>query len=199
MADRPIYLEQDPFADKLLSSKFDWKDRRIMKRIELFVKWGRLDSIANVKRQSAAVTARYNKNGKKRTYASTGRLLRSIKWMTWSQSGGDEQVFHAHYAYYEKFIELAVGKGDPFTVLPPNIPHKNWMPISVPGKTRKARPSIPTEMRRQARRFTTLVQQRFSFAGTAMMIFAMGNNKENAAAVNRAMFARGLDGRSTVF
>lgn len=195
MAEQPLWAQRDPYGAKILAGKFDWRDARIMKRIERFVKYGRLDSIANVKRQSAAVAARYNKNGKSKQYKSTGQLLRSIAWKTWSESGGDVQVFHAHYAYYEKFLELAVGRGDPFTVLPPAIPGKNWMPIRVPGKTRRARPAIPTEMRRQARRFVTYVQTSFSYSGVAMMMFAMGNNKENAELVNRAMFSRGLDAR----
>lgn len=195
MADRPLWQQRDPYAEKLLSNKFDWRDERVIEQIHNFVAYGLIDSRANVKRQSQAVAARYNKNGKKKKYRSTGQLLRSIAWKTWSESGGDVQVFHAHYLYYEKFLELALGKGDPFTGLPPAIPGKQWKPITVPGKTRKARPAIPTEMRKRARRFTTYVQEHFSYAGLAMMVYSMSADNVNANVINRSLFAHGLNGR----
>lgn len=193
MPERPLALQRDPYAEKLLSNRFDWRDKRLLKWIQNFVIFGQRDSKANVARQSASVSERYNKNGKKKTYKSTGYLLRSIAWKTWSESGGDVQIFHAQYAYYNKFLELAVGKNDPFTQLPPDIPQPKWKPIPVPGKTRKARPSIPTEMRREARRFITYVQDSFSYAGIAMMVFAIANNKENAESINRGLFSRGME------
>ena len=195
MADnRPLALQRDPYGEKILSGRFDWRDEHILRWINNFVRFGLRDSRANVQRQSAAVAARYNKDGKKKRYRSTGELLRSITWMTWSEANGDVQVFHAHYLYYEKFLELALGKGDRFTQLPPDIPGARWMPITVPGKTRKARPSIPTEMRRNASKFITFVQDSMSFTGIAMMVYAVSVNKAEAGAVNRILFSHGMDG-----
>ena len=193
MAQQGLWAQRDPYGEMILSGRFDWRDERVLKWIENFVRFGQRDSKANVARQSAAVTARYNKNGKRKQYRSTGNLLRSIFWRTWNESNGDVQIFHAQYAYYEKFLELALGKGDPFTELPPDIPGAKWKPITVPGKTRKARPAVPTEMRRNARKFTTFIQDHFSFAGIAIMAYALAAVKPNADVVNQAIFSRGMD------
>lgn len=193
MADNPLWAQRDPYGEKILSGRFDWRDERILGRISNFVRFGQRDSKANVARQSAAVAERYNKNGKTKKYSSTGQLLRSIRWMTWNEANGNVQIFHAQYLYYEKFLELALGKGDPFTQLPPDIPQPKWMPIPVPGKTRKARPAVATEMRRNAWKFVTYVQDHFSYAGISIIAFAMASVKPNADLVNRAIFSRGMD------
>lgn len=195
MAEQPLHLQQDPYGEDILLTRFDWRDKLVLEQISKFVRYGLIDSRANVKRQSAAVTARYNKNGKKKRYKSTGHLLRSIAWKTWNESGGDVQIFHAHYMYYEKFLELALGKNDPFTQLPPPIPGKKWKPIPVPGKTRKARPAVPTEMRRRAAKFSTYIQRHFAFAGVAMMVYSISTDKQYSDIINRDLFAHGLNGR----
>lgn len=181
MAEKAIWQQRDPFGEKILTGTFTWRDQRIIDYITKFIAFGKADSVANIKRQKAV---------------RKGALLRSVAWKTWSESGGDVQVFHAHYLYYSKFVELALGRGDPYIGLPPNIPGRRWQPIQMPdGRKRKARPSIPTEMRKRARRFTTYVQDYFSFAGIAMMVYSMRLDNPHASQVNRALFSRGLTGR----
>lgn len=181
MADgRPLALQRDPMGEKILSGTFDWRDERIVAYIKKFVEFGLKDSRGNVRRQKSI---------------RSGALLRSVAWKTWSQSGGDVQVFHAHFLYYSKFVELALGKGNPFRQLPPNIPGRQWQPIPMPDRSRKARPSIPTEMRKRARRFVTFAEDYFSYAGIAMMVYAMRGDDPNAAAINRSLFLHGLTGR----
>lgn len=180
MADKPTWQQRDPFGEKILSGTFDWRDERIIKQIGKFIALARIDSRANVRRQGAV---------------GSGQLLRSITWKTWNESGGDVQVFHAHYAYYSKFVELALGRGNPYIGLPPGIPARQWQPIKMPdGRKRKARPSIPTEMRKRARRFTTYVQDYFSYAGIAMMTYSMRTDQPHWAQVNRALFSHGVHG-----
>ena len=163
----------DKYGDKVLLWKWDWRDERIMSWINNFVPVISRDTLGNVERQKAK---------------STGRLKRSLAWKTYSASGGDTQVFEARYVYYAKYVELAVGKGNPFRQLPPDIASRNWMPISMPDRRRKAKPHVVTEMRKQASKFTSMARKHFSFIGTVYMIYAMGNNQSAAAAVNRALF-----------
>lgn len=177
---RPLHLQRDPFGEKILSGTFDWRDERIMKAISRFVTFGKIDSTRNARRQNAV---------------RTGAMLRSIAWKTWSQSGGDEQVFHAHYLYYAKFVELAVGHRYPFTQLPPAIPGPQWQPIRMPDRPMRAKPMIATEMRKRARRFTTYVQDYFSYAGLAMMFYSMPYDTTQSARINRSLFLHGLTGR----
>lgn len=183
MADRPTWQQRDPYGEKILSGTFDWRDQRMLEHINKFKTFGKMDSKANIKRQRSI---------------QSGKLLRSVAWKTWSESGGDVQVFHAHYLYYSKFVELALGRGNPYIGLPPGIPVRQWQPIRMPdGRKRKARPSIPTEMRKRARRFTTYVQDHFSYAGIAMMVYAMRPDAAYAERINRALFSRGLSSHAT--
>lgn len=181
MADRPLALQRDPYGEKILTGTFDWRDERILDYIQKFIQFGKQDSVANIRRQHSI---------------RTGKLLRSVAWKTWSEAGGDVQVFHAHYLYYSKFVELALGKNNPFIGLPPNIPGARWKPIQMPdGRKRRAKPSVPTEMRKRARKFTTYVMDSFSFSGIAMMVYSMPLTNSDAAIINRKMFSRGLNGR----
>lgn len=124
-----------------------------------------------------------SKNGK-----GTGRLRRSLRWRTWEASGGDAQVFEARYIYYAKYVELAVGKGEPYSEPVPEIPGPRWQPIRVATRTRKGKPHVVTEMRTQAQKFTSMARKHFSFAGTVFLIYAMGGNQSAAAAYNRAVY-----------
>lgn len=182
MADLPLHLQRDPYAERLLSGHFTWRDARVIRRIQAFVARGQADSVANLRRQRVR---------------RTGALIRSVRWMAWNEAGGDEEVFHAQYLYYAKFVELALGKHNPYIGLPPGIPGAKWQPIQMPdGRRRRARPAIPTEMRKQAGRFTTDIQATFSFSGLAMMIYSMPSTNVNAGRINRLLFTRGLNGRT---
>lgn len=162
----------DKYGDQVLKWRFDWRDTRIMEWINNFVRITGENTYGNVERQRAI---------------KTGRLKRSLAWKTWAASGGDAQVFEARYIYYAKFVELAVGKGDPYNGPVPDIPHKKWQPITVPTRRRKGKPHVVTEMRSQAAKFTSFARAQFSFTGTIYMIFALGSNRANAAAYNRAV------------
>lgn len=174
MAERPLALQRDPYAERVELMKFDWRDERVMKWIAKFVEFGELDSKGNIERQKAK---------------QTGALLRSLQWRTWNDSGGDRQVFEAKYNYYAKFVELALGRNMPFIGLPPGIPRRKWQPIQMPdGRPRKAKPSIATEMRRQAAKFTTMLEDRYSFAGIAMMVYALGPAIQNKALLEHLLY-----------
>lgn len=163
----------DRYGDQVLSWEWDWRDERIMSWINNFVNITGKDTKMNLDRQ---------KVGK------SGALKRSLVWKTWAASGGDAQIFSARYLYYAKYVELALGKGDPYNGPVPDIPQPRWQPITVPTRSRKARPHVVTEMRKQAAKFTTMARKHFSFVGTVFMVYAMGNNKSASAAVNRALF-----------
>ena len=163
-AERPLALQRDAYGEMIEAVKFDWRDARVLQWIDKFVEFGQLDSEGNIKRQNAK---------------QTGALLRSIKWRTWNDSGGDRQVFEARYNYYAKFVELALGRKMPFKELPPAIPQRKWQPIAMPDRPRKAKPSIPTEMRKQARKFTTMLEDRFSYHGMAILVYALGPSIHN--------------------
>lgn len=166
----------DRYGDKILSHTWNWRDDRIMKWINNFVNISRKDVYANVERQKAI---------------RTGALKRSLFWQTYATSGGDEQVFEARYIYYAKFVELAVGRNEPFVALPPGIPGMKWQPIRMPdGRRRRAKPHVVTELRSQAQKFISYAKRHFSFVGTAYMIYALGGNEEPSVrnAVNRALF-----------
>ena len=117
MAERPLALQNDPYGEKIELMKFDWRDARVLQWIDKFVEFGWRDSTGNITRQKAR---------------QTGALLRSIKWRTWADAGGDRQVFTARYNYYAKFVELALGRGNPFKELPPSIPQRKWSAIKMP-------------------------------------------------------------------
>lgn len=163
----------DKYGDLVLSWKWNWHDERIMGWINNFVNVTSKDTIGNVDRQKAI---------------KTGRLKRSLAWKTWAASGGDAQIFEARYIYYAKFVELAVGKGQPYNGPVPDIPNPRWLPIEVPSRSRKGKPHVVTEMRSQASKFTSMARKHFSFVGTVFLVYAMGNNKSAAAAVNRAIY-----------
>ena len=170
----------DKYGDQILSWKWNWHDDRIMSWINNFVAISQKDVHANVDRQKAI---------------RTGRLKRSLAWKTYATSGGDEQVFEARYIYYAKYVELAVGRRQPFKALPPMIPNAKWQPIRMPDRKRKAKPHVVTEMRSQAKKFTSMARRHFSFVGTAYLVFAMGSNKSSAAAINRALFWESKSGK----
>jgi hypothetical protein len=162
----------DKYGDRVLKWKFDWRDTKILEWINNFVRITGQNTIGNVERQKAI---------------KTGKLKRSLFWETWAASGGDSQVFQARYIYYAKFVELAVGKGDPYNGPVPNIPNPEWQPIPVPTRKRKGKPHVVTEMRSQAAKFTSFARAQFSFTGTIYMLYAMGTNQSTAAAYNRAV------------
>ena len=167
---------QDRYGDDVLLWKFDWRDKLVTKWIEKFPQIGKENALENIDRQKAI---------------KTGALRRDMFWKTWAISGGDAQVFEARFRYYAKFVELAVGRGNKFTQLPPNIPGPKWQPISMPdGRRRRAKPHVATEMRTQARKFSTMLRRHFSFVGLTYMAYAMGDNQAAAAAVNRALLER---------
>ena len=175
MADnRPLALQRDPYGENIELMKFDWRDERVLQWIDKFVEFGQQDSKGNITRQHAK---------------QTGALLRSIYWRTWNDYGGDRQVFEAKYNYYAKFVELALGKNMPCIGLPPAIEMRKWRPIQMPdGRPRKAKPSIATEMRKQARKFTTMLEDRYSFVGIAMMVYALGPAIQNKAMIERLLY-----------
>lgn len=163
----------DKYGDLVLSWKWDWRDERIMAWINNFVNIVSKDTLGNVDRLPV--------------YKS-GKLKRSLHWKTWAASGGDAQIFEARYIYYAKFVELAVGRGQPYDSPVPDIPNPKWFPIRVPSRSRKGKPHVVTEMRSQASKFTSMARKHFSFVGTVFLVYAMGNNQSAAAAVNRALF-----------
>lgn len=171
-AERPLALQNDPYGERIELMKFDWRDARVLQWIDKFVEFGWRDSVGNVNRQKAR---------------QTGALLRSIKWRTWADSGGDRQVFTARYNYYAKFVELALGRKMPFVELPPAIPQRKWQPIAMPDRKRKAKPSIPTEMRKQSRKFVTMLEDRFSYHGMAIMIYALGPSVHNKRLIEQLL------------
>lgn len=175
MADRPVYLQRDPYGENIQVRRFDWRDEKVLAWIARFPEFGMRDSKGNVERQNAI---------------RTRALLRSIYWRTWNSSGGDEQVFEARYKYYAKFVELALGRGNPFRALPPGIPHKKWQPIQMPDRKRRAKPSIPTEMRRQAAKFTTMLEDQFLFHGIAMLVYPFNNKYENPGLIDRLLYQK---------
>lgn len=173
MADTPLHLQRDPYGEKIEAMRFDWRDARVLEWIDHFWKFGQMDSKRNLRRQRVHI----------------GALLRSVKWRTWNDSGGDRQVFEARYNYYAKFVELALGKGMPFKELPPAIQMRKWPAITMPdGRPRKAKPSIPTEMRKQARKFTTMIEDRYSFHGMALMVYALGPSVKNQALIRSLLY-----------
>lgn len=173
MADSPAYLQRDPFGEKILLEKFDWRDARLLAWIDRFVEFGWRDSVGNIQRLNAM---------------QTKALLRSIKWRTWADCGGDRQTWQVRYNYYAKFVELALGRGLPFKALPPEIDMPRWQPIHMPDRKRRAKPSIPTELRRQGARFVSMLEASYSFHGIAMMVYALGPSIQNKALVRRLLF-----------
>lgn len=162
----------DRYGDRVLKWKWDWRDSRIMEWIANFVRITGENTYGNVERLGAV---------------RTGRMKRSLAWKTWAASGGDAQVFEARYIYYAKFVELAVGRGEPYDSPVPDIPSPKWNPIKVPTRSRKGKPHVVTEMRTQASKFTAFARAQFSFTGTIYMLYAMGANQSSAAAYNRAL------------
>lgn len=175
MAERPLALQRDAYGEMIEAVKFDWRDARVLQWIDKFVEFGQLDSEGNIKRQKVG------------DYKGGGALLRSIKWRTWNDSGGNRQVFEARYNYYAKFVELALGRKMPFVELPPAIPQRKWQPIAMPDRPRKAKPSIPTEMRKQARKFTTMLEDRFSYHGMAILVYALGPSIHNKRLIEQLL------------
>lgn len=177
---------RDKYGDNVLRFQFDWRDTRIMSWINNFSRITRENTLGDVDRQGIGDYAKKRKKQKARKH----QLRRSLRWKTWAASGGDAQVFEARYIYYAKFVELAVGNSEKYDIPVPDIPHKQWKPITVPTRSRKGKPHVVTEMRTQASKFTAFARAQFSYAGTMYMLYAMGG-KENpsiAEAVNRTLF-----------
>ena len=173
----------DKYGDNVLKWKWDWRDTRIMEWINNFVGISRENVMDNYERQDIGA---YHARQKKKT---PHQLKRSLKWRTWAASGGDAQVFEARYIYYAKYVELALGKGNPYNGPVPDIPNRKWKPITVPTRPRKGKPHVVTEMRTQASKFTAMARAQFSFTGTIYMLYAMGGDPQSVAgAYNRALF-----------
>lgn len=173
MAKQPLWQQRDPFGESILLTKWDWRDDRLLAWIDKFVEFGWRDSVGNVQRLEAI---------------KTKQLLRSIKWRTWADAGGNRQVWQVRYNYYAKFVELALGRGDPFKQLPPAIDQRKWPAIQMPDRKRKAKPSIPTELRKQGRKFVTMLEDKYSYHGIAMMVYALGPSIENKTLLRRLLF-----------
>ena len=173
MAELATWQQRDPYGENILLSKFDWRDQRILAWIDKVCEFGWRDSMANLTRQKVK---------------QTGALMRSLKWRTWADSGGDRQVWQARYLYYAKYVELALGRKMPFRALPPAIGEPKWKPIPMPDRPRRAKPSIPTEMRRQKAKFITMLEEKYSFAGIAMIAYALGPSIHNQQMVRRLLF-----------
>ena len=168
-------IRGDLYMDEVYLQKFDWRDKLVRARIARFIWYGKKHSDANIERLDAI---------------KSGELKRSIYWHTWNDSGGDRQVFEAKYLYYEKFVELALGKNHKYVQIPA-IQIKEWGPISRPDhKPRKAKPFVTTEMRKQARRFESYLLRHLSFVGMGYMIFAAGDKRDRAAAINSLIMAQ---------
>ena len=167
-------LRGDLYMDDVFLQKFDWRDKLVRARIARFIWYGKKHSDANIERLEAI---------------KSGELKRSIYWQTWTASGGDMQVFQAKYLYYEKFVELALGKNHKYVKIPA-IQVKEWGPIERPDhKIRKAKPFVTTEMRKQARRFERYVLRHLSFVGEGYMIFAASDRRNRAEIINRLILA----------
>lgn len=175
MAEIPLALQRDPYGERIKVKKFDWRDEQVLAWIAKFIQFGKADSVANIERQKAV---------------KSRRLLRSVYWRTWSTSGGNMQVFEARYLYYAKFVELALGRGMPFKELPPGIQMRHWQPIEMPDRPRKAKPSIPTEMRKQARKFVTMLEDNFLYHGIAMIVYPLGTGVSNHAMLDSLMYQK---------
>lgn len=169
------WREKDPYMENVIATKFDWRDEEVMRHIRRFITHGKIDSKNNIRRLAAI---------------KSGRLLRSIGWKAWAESGGDAEVFQETYMKYGQFVELAVGRGEPYNGPVPPIPGRAWKPISVPTRKRKAKPHSTAEMRKQANRFERLMVDHFSFMGMGFMMYAAGSNRENNEAINRLMMSR---------
>lgn len=169
------WREHDPYADQIILAKFDWRDEEVMRLIRNFTRFGKEDSRKNIMRLHAL---------------KTGQLVRSIGWKAWSDSGGDAEVFQETYLKYGQFVELAVGKGQPYNGPVPPIPGRAWKPITVPTRKRKAKPHSTAEMRKQARRFERLLVNHFSFIGLGFLTYAAGSNRENYDQINELLMRR---------
>jgi len=183
---RPLALQRDPYGENIKVMKFDWRDEQVLAWIQKFVEFGQKDARGNVLRQQSV----YQKGKNKGKPMGTGALLRSIYWRTWNTSGGDVQVFEARYKYYAKFVELALGKNMPFKALPPGITRRKWDPITMPDRPRKAKPSIATEMRKQAAKFTTMLEDQFLYHGIAMIVYPFNNSIENRDLIDRLLYQK---------
>ena len=173
---RPLALQRDPYGERIKVMKFDWRDEQVVAWIQKFIEFGQKDSRGNIERQRAK---------------RSGALLRSVYWRTWSSAGGDMQVFEARYLYYAKFVELALGKSMPFIGLPPGIQMRKWQPIPMPdGRPRKAKPSIATEMRKQARKFVTMLEDEFLYHGISMLVYPLSTSISNQALIDRLIFQK---------
>lgn len=168
------WREQDPFADHIMVQKFDWRDERVLQYIRNFIKFGKEDSVKNIRRLTAI---------------KSGKLLRSIAWKAWAESGGNAEVFQETYMKYGQFVELAVGRHNPYVPVDP-ITQRAWKPIPVRGRKRKAKPHSTAEMRKQARKFERMVVNHFAFMGLGFLVYAAGANRENYEEINRLMMAR---------
>lgn len=91
---------------------------------------------------------------------------------------------------YGQFVELAVGKGEPYNGPVPAISGRAWQPIRVPTRKRKAKPHSTAEMRKQARRFERILVDHFSFMGMGFLMYAAGSNRDNYEEINRLLLAR---------
>lgn len=169
------WREKDPYMDNVIATRFDWRDDQVMKYIRRFIMHGKKDSKQNVKRLNAI---------------NSGKLIRSIGWKAWSDSGGDAEVFQETYLKYGQFVELAVGKGEPYNGPVPAIAGRAWGPITVPTRRRKAKPHSTAEMRKQARRFERLLVDHFSFMGMGYLMYAAGSNRDNYQKMNEIMGLR---------
>lgn len=174
MADE-IWREKDPFADNIVAAKFDWRDEKVMQYIRRFLFHGKIDAKKNLKRLGAI---------------NSGQLIRSICWKAWSESGGNVEVFQETYLKYGQFLELAVGRNEPYNGPVPPIPGRAWSPIRVPTRRRKAKPHSTAEMRKQARRFERLLVDHFSFMGLGFLVYAAGGNRANYEEINRLTLSR---------
>lgn len=169
------FREKDPYADKIFTPRFNWRDEEVLAMIRNFVLFGKRDSKQNIRRLAAI---------------KSGRLLRSIGWKAWAESGGDAEVFQETYLKYGQYVELAVGKKEPYNGPVPAIPGRAWGPIAVPTRKRKAKPHSTAEMRKQAKRLERLLVDHFSFIGMGFLVYAAGSNRDNYDEINRLLLSR---------
>ncbi len=172
MAANDSWRRENKVYEQIISV-FNFLNPLVIERVNKFIQWAEEDTQKNFARLD--INTRPGGKGKR----FTGELYNGLKWKTWNASGGDVQVFQVVFAYYAKFVELALQRNHKLIEIPP-IDRREWQPIPRPdNKPRRAKPFVSAEMRKQGRRLERDLLRYYAYTGSMYVAYSVRATERN--------------------
>ena len=154
-------------------SVFNFLNPIVVERVNKFIAWAEEDTNKNF----ARLDINMKPEGKGKRF--TGQLYNNLEWTTWNACGGDVQVFQVVFAYYAKFVELALQRNHKLINIPA-IDRIEWQPIPRPdNKPRRAKPFVSAEMRKQGKKLERDLLRYYAYTGSMYVAYSIRPTDDN--------------------